>query len=61
MEVASTVAEMRALRRGYVGDVGFVPTLGYLHAGHVSLLRASREQMGEVVRESMQSETYWRY
>ena len=43
MEVASTVAEMRALRRTYAGDVGFVPTLGYLHAGHVSLLRASRE------------------
>ena len=44
MEVASTVAEMRALRRAYVGDVGFVATLGYLHEGHVSLLRASREQ-----------------
>ncbi|MCH6566069.1 MAG: pantoate--beta-alanine ligase, partial [Proteobacteria bacterium] len=49
MEVASTVAEMRALRRAYVGDVGFVPTLGYLHAGHVSLLRASREQNDHTV------------
>ena len=49
MEVASTVAEMRALRRAYVGDVGFVPTLGYLHSGHVSLLRASLEQNDHTV------------
>ena len=49
MEVASTVAEMRALRREYVGDVGFVPTLGYLPAGHVSLLRASCEQNAHTV------------
>ena len=49
MEVASTVAEMRALRRAYVGDVGFVPTLGYLHAGHVSLLRASLQQNDHTV------------
>ena len=49
MEVASTVAEMRALRRAYVGDVGFVATLGYLHAGHVSLLRASLEQDAHTV------------
>ena len=56
MEVASTVAEMRALRRamgraprGSGADVGFVATLGYLHEGHVSLLRASREQNDHTV------------
>jgi pantoate--beta-alanine ligase len=46
MTICKTAAEMRAhshaRRQG--GRLGFVPTMGALHAGHLSLVRAAREQ-----------------
>lgn len=44
MEILKSVAQMREYRRSVQGSVGFVPTMGALHEGHLSLVRRSSSE-----------------
>lgn len=49
MKVLSTIADIREALSQISGWVGFVPTMGYLHEGHLTLVRRARAENEAVV------------
>ena len=44
MQVVKTIPEIRALRQQVKGAVGFVPTMGFLHEGHLALVKRAKAE-----------------
>src|SRR3989344_1657877 len=49
IKIVNAIADLRKFRVNLQGTVGFVPTMGYLHEGHLSLAKLARSQNQHVI------------
>lgn len=49
MKTVEFIPDLWKLRKAMQGSVGFIPTMGFLHEGHMSLVRQSKKQCDNTI------------